>query len=77
MASRTRDSTYKNGSFLGEILDERTAGLLLDADTNSLGSDMMTLGVRDRDPNDEIPIPSPTANNSNKGRATSKFGLVI
>ena len=42
------------------MLDERTAGLILDADTESLGSDM-TLGERHRDPNDKIPIPSPTA----------------
>ena len=52
MASRTRDSMYKNEKLFRRILHERTAGLLLDADTGSLESDM-TLGERDRDPNDD------------------------
>ena len=33
MASRTRDSIYKNEKLFLRILDERTAGLFLDADT--------------------------------------------
>ena len=60
MASRTKDSMYKNEKLFRRMLDERTAGLLPDTDTESLRSDM-TLGERDRNPNDEIPVPSPTA----------------
>ena len=33
MASRTRDSMYENEKLFRRILDERTAGFLLDADT--------------------------------------------
>ena len=35
MASRTRDSMHKNGELFRRMLDERTAGLLLDADTET------------------------------------------
>ena len=51
---------YKNEKLFRRMLGKRTAGLLLGADTESLGSDV-TLGERDRDPNDEIQVPSPTA----------------
>ena len=49
---------------LQRMLDERTAGSLsvgfLNIDTESLRSDV-TLDERDRDPNDEILVPSPAA----------------
>ena len=44
-----------------------------DADTESLGSDM-TLDERDRDPNDEISVSSPTAT---REEPPVNFGLVI
>ena len=75
MASRTREM-YKNEKLLRRILDERTAGLLLDADTECLGSDM-TLPERDRNPNDEIPVPSPTAITATREELPVNFGLVI
>ena len=78
MASHTRDLMYKNEKLFWGILDERTAGLLLDANTESLGSDM-TLGERDRNPNDEIhvPVPSPTAITATREELSVNFGLVI
>ena len=75
MASRTREM-YKNEKLLRRILDERTAGLLLDADTECLGSDM-TLPERDRNPNDEIPVPSPTAITATREELPVNFGLAI
>ena len=54
---------------------KRTTGqLLLDANTKSLGSDM-TLGERDRDPNDEIPVPSATATTATREELALNFGL--
>ena len=76
MSSRTRDSLYKNGKLFRRMLDERTAGLLLDADTESLGSDM-TLGEKDRDSNDEKPVPSPTPTTATRKELPVNFGLVI
>ena len=67
---------YKNRKLFRRLLDERTAGLLLDAYTESLGSDM-TLGERDGDPNDEIPVPSPTATTATREELPVNFGLVI
>ena len=64
---------YKNEKLFRRMLGKRTAGLLLGADTESLGSDV-TLGERDRDPNDEIQVPSPTATSE---ELPENFGLVI
>ena len=49
-----RCTRMESFNFFRGMLDETTAGLLLDLDTKSLGES-------DRDPNDEIPVPSPTA----------------
>ena len=76
MASRTKDLMYKNEKLFRRNLDERTAGLLLDADTESLRSDM-TLGERDRNPNDVISVPSPTAITATREELPVNFGLVI
>ena len=37
----------------------------------------MTLGERDRNPNDEIPVPSTTAITATKEELPLNFGLVI
>ena len=58
MASRTRDSIYKNEKLFLRILDERTAGLFLDADTESLRSDMRL------EPKRCNTSPKPNGNNS-------------
>ena len=58
------------------MLDERTTGLLLVVDTENLGSDM-TLGERDRDPNEEIPVPSTTATTATREELPLNFSSVI
>ena len=68
---------FKNGKLFRRMLDERMPDLLLDADTESLGSDV-TLGERDHDPNDEIPVPSPTATTTaTRKELPVNFGLAI
>ena len=67
---------YKNEKLFRKIPDERTTGLLLDADTENLRSDM-TWGERDRKPNDVILFPSPTAITATREELPVNFGLVI
>ena len=61
----SENSGWENGWFIS-----------IDADTKSLGSDMY-LGEGDRNPNDEIPVPSPTATTATREALPVNFGLVI
>ena len=76
MASCARDSMYKNGALFECWMREGLPSVgFLDADTES--GIRWTLDERDRNPNDEISVPSPTATTATREELPVNFGLVI